>query len=177
MHVIFVVSAPTACYSRCERANRMLLCVLSASASPCIMLLWSPSRQNACLMLLSSLASTSYIAHAIVVGHRIYDTIASCTEFMQKIHHDDDADARHYWRIEASSSPAIGPRAATTAPRPRSGCCGCPHRGELSKCRRRQHLSRGVNGSFFRVPSLSRCICRHGVLRAVNACCCWRTRQ
>ena len=23
------------------------------------------------------------------------DTIASCTEFMQKIHHDDDADARH----------------------------------------------------------------------------------
>jgi len=43
---------------------------------------------------------------------------------MQKIHHDDDADARHYWRIEASSSPAIGPRAATTAPRPRSGCCG-----------------------------------------------------
>jgi hypothetical protein len=120
-HVIIVVSAPTACYSRCQRANIMLLCVLSASASPCIMLLWSSSRQNACLMLLSSAIAN--------------DTISHHTEFMQKhIHHDDDDDARV---IGASTSSIIA--RSGRAPRPRSGCCG---RTASSKCPRRQHLSR-----------------------------------
>ena len=99
-HVIIVVSAPTACYSRCQRANIMLLCVLSASASPCIMLLWSSSRQNACLMLLSSAIAN--------------DTISHHTEFMQKhIHHDDDDDARV---IGASTSSIIA--RSGRAPRP-----------------------------------------------------------
>jgi hypothetical protein len=127
-HVIIVVSAPTACYSRCQRANIMLLCVLSASASPCIMLLWSSSRQNACLMLLSSAIAN--------------DTISHHTEFMQKhIHHDDDDDARV---IGASTSSIIA--RSGRAPRPRSGCCG---RTASSKCPRRQHLSRRRQRQFF----------------------------
>ena len=86
----------------------------------------------------------------------------TCTEFTQKIHHaDDDDDARHQAarrddRVQTVRDVAAARRAANADD---DSIC-CP----------------GINGSFFRMPSLSRCICRHGILRAVNACC-WHTRQ
>ena len=120
---------------------------------------------------------TRHLMDAIVVGHRKRHQIASCTEFTQKIHHaDDDDDALHQAAQHHHHRPIAGRAPRRPCSADRSGCCG---RTASSKCRRRDSIycCPGVNGSFFRVPSLSRrCIYRHGILRAVNACC-WRTRQ
>ena len=158
-HVIFVVRV----------CNGMLLSSsASSSASACYY-----RRQRAKMHVI--LVVGVNLMDAIVVGHRKRHQIASCTEFTQKIHHaDDDDDARHQAAQHHHHRPIAG-RAPRRPCSDRSGCCG---RTASSKCRRRDSICcPGVNGSFFRVPSLSRrCIYRHGILRAVNACC-WRTRQ
>ena len=167
MHVIFVVSAPTACYSRCQRANIMLLCVFSASTSPCIMLLWSPTRQMiACLMLLSSSSSTLCMPLSSAIAN---DTIASCTEFtQQKIHHDDDDDARH--RAAHHHHRPIGPRrAATTVFIPPFGMLRPHHGTASSKCRRRQHLSRRQRQFFSGAVAIAMHLSTRNSSRGVNA--------
>ena len=180
MHVIFVVGVVVgvaACYYRSPPSgcNRFM----SFSSSAYVMACYCRRRRR------------RRHQHVIIVANAPSDGChcrrpsqttpdrASCTEFTQnKIHHaDDDDDARHQAAQHNHHRPIAG-RAPRRPCSDRSGCCG--RTATSSKCRRRDSIyycCPGVNGSFFRVPSLSRrCIYRHGILRAVNACC-WRTRQ
>ena len=110
-----------ACNFCCQRANIMLLCVLSASASPCIMLLWSPTRQNACLMLLRRRRRQHDACHC----RRPSQTTPS--------HHVQSSRSRRSIMMMTTTL-VIGPRiiiiarSGRGAPRPpcsdRSGCCG-----------------------------------------------------
>ena len=158
MHVIFVVSAPTACYSRCQRANIMLLCVLSASASPCIMLLWSPTRQNACY---SRRRRQSDGCHCRRPSQTTPDRIMY-TEFTQKIHHARHQAAQHHHHRP------IGPRAVTTVFRP-FGMLRPHHGTASSKCRRRQHLSRRQRQFFSGAVAIAIHLSTRNSSRGVNA--------
>ena len=160
---IMLLWSPT-CYYRCQRANSMLFSLSARQHNVIMRVVGVGVTMHHVIMV--AIAPKCMFDDVIVVARWRQHDACHCRRPSQTTpsHHVQSSCRRSIMLMtptlvigaSASSSPAIGPRAATTAPRPRSGCCGCPHRGELSKCRRRQHLSRGVNGSFFRVPSLSR---------------------
>ena len=130
---IMLLWSPT-CYYRCQRANSMLFSLSARQHNVIMRVVGVGVTMHHVIMV--AIAPKCMFDDVIVVARWRQHDACHCRRPSQTTpsHHVQSSCRRSIMLMtptlvigaSASSSPAIGPRAATTAPRPRSGCCGCP---------------------------------------------------